>query len=297
MPLSIMFKNLEHLRVPTGESMNAQKQSSKPTVGSLFAGIGGFDIGFEAAGFTTAWQVEIHDICRAVLADRFPHAKQHIDVRTCLPDLSPVDVIVGGFPCQDVSTMGKRKGLAGERTGLFFDAIRIIQTLRPRYIVLENVAGLISSNHGEDFQTVIETLSQCGYLGIWRMLDSSYFGVPTRRRRVFMVGCLGNFPPLELMGDAGPMERILGKGKPCAPEQIPHNTLLAGIGSTIDLSASNVIAQANGWDKMVERTRKTEDYGFLRGLDETNAEEARAAGNAVCPQVAQWIAEKLIKTF
>lgn len=180
--------------------MNAQKQSSKPTVGSLFAGIGGFDIGFEAAGFTTAWQVEINDTCRAVLADRFPHAKQYIDVRTCLPDLSLVDVIVGGFPCQDVSTMGKRKGLAGERTGLFFDAIRIIQTLRPRYIVLENVAGLISSNHGEDFQTVIETLSQCGYLGIWRMLDSSYFGVPTRRRRVFMVGCLGNFPPLGAYG-------------------------------------------------------------------------------------------------
>lgn len=99
------------------------------------------------------------------------------------------------------------------------------------------------------------------------------------------------------MGDAGPMERILGKGKPCAPEQIPHNTLLAGIGSTIDLSASNIIAQANGWDKMVERTRKTEDYGFLKGLDETNLAEARAAGNAVCPQVAQWIAEKLIKTF
>ena len=277
--------------------MNAQKQSSKPTVGSLFAGIGGFDIGFEAAGFTTAWQVEIHDICRAVLADRFPHAKQHIDVRTCLPDLSPVDVIVGGFPCQDVSTMGKRKGLAGERTGLFFDAIRIIQTLRPRYIVLENVAGLISSNHGEDFQTVIETLSQCGYLGIWRMLDSSYFGVPTRRRRVFVVGGLGEFPSLEFMGDAGPMECILGKSKPCTPEQMPHNTLLAGIGSTIDLSASNIVAQSNGWDKMVERQRASENHGFLRGLDETNLAEARAAGNAVCPQVAQWIAEKLIKKF
>ncbi|MDO4657080.1 DNA cytosine methyltransferase [Kingella sp. (in: b-proteobacteria)] len=73
----------------------------KPTVGSLFAGIGGFDLGFEQAGFATRWQVEINDICRAVLADRFPHAQQFIDVRTCLPELSPVDVIIGGFPCQD----------------------------------------------------------------------------------------------------------------------------------------------------------------------------------------------------
>lgn len=75
---------------------------SKPTVGSLFAGIGGFDLGFEQAGFATAWQVEIDDTNRAVLADRFPHAKQLRDVRTGLPDLWRTDVIVGGFPCQDV---------------------------------------------------------------------------------------------------------------------------------------------------------------------------------------------------
>ena len=80
--------------------MDAQSQSiqpkptRQPTIGSLFAGIGGFDLGFEQAGFTTKWQVEINDTCRAVLADRFPHAKQFADVRTCLPDLSPVDVIV-----------------------------------------------------------------------------------------------------------------------------------------------------------------------------------------------------------
>ena len=77
--------------------------TKQPTVGSLFAGIGGFDLGFEQAGFTTSWQVEINDVCRAVLQDRFPHAQQFTDVRTCLPELWPVDVIIGGFPCQDVS--------------------------------------------------------------------------------------------------------------------------------------------------------------------------------------------------
>ena len=278
----------------------AQHQSTKPTIGSLFAGIGGFDIGFEAAGFQTAWQVEINDTCRAVLADRFPHAKQYIDVRTCLPDLSPVDVIVGGFPCQDVSTMGKRQGLAGKRTGLFFNAMHIVATLRPRWIVLENVTGLISSNHGEDLQTVIQTLAQCGYVGYWRVLDSRYFGIPTRRRRLFLVAGLGQMPPMDFMADAGSMARHSGKGAEGTQWADAHPTLLAGLnnkGSTVDLSLSNVVAQANGWSAMVERQRASENHGFLRGLDETNAEEARAAGNAVCPQVAQWIAEKLINTF
>lgn len=81
-----------------------------PTVGSLFAGIGGFDLGFEQVGFRTEWQVEIADIPRAVLADHFPHAKQFTDVRTCLPELWHTDVIIGGFPCQDVSMAGKRRG-------------------------------------------------------------------------------------------------------------------------------------------------------------------------------------------
>lgn len=178
--------------------MDAQSQSiqptQQPTIGSLFAGIGGFDLGFEQAGFTTKWQVEINDTCRAVLADRFPHAQQFTDVRTCLPDLSPVDVIVGGFPCQDVSIAGKRRGLAGKRTGLFFDALHIVDSLKPRWVVLENVTGLLNSNAGQDFQTVIQSLAECGYLGAWRVLNAAYFGVPTKRRRVFMVIGLGELP-------------------------------------------------------------------------------------------------------
>lgn len=270
----------------------------RPTVGSLFAGIGGFDIGFEAAGFRTEWQVEIHDVCRAVLADRFPHARQHADVRTCLPDLTLVDVIVGGFPCQDVSTMGRRAGLAGKRTGLFFAAVQIVAALRPRYIVLENVPGLVSSNDGCDLQTVIATLAQCGYVGFWRVLDSSYFGIPTKRRRIFMVAGLGHYPPLDFMADAAAMAGVSGKAATLWSPHTPHPTLLAGIGgSTIDLSGTNILAQDNGRHQMVERERASADYGFCRGLDESNAQAARAAGNAVCPQVAQWIAEKLIKEF
>ena len=117
--------------------MDAKQPTATLTLGSLFAGIGGFDIGVEAAGFKTAWQVEIDPTCRAVLQDRFPHARQHEDVRTCLPALTPVDVIVGGFPCQDVSSMGKQRGLAGARTGLFFDAMHIVSTLKPVFSYLK----------------------------------------------------------------------------------------------------------------------------------------------------------------
>ena len=167
-----------------------------PTIGSLFAGIGGFDIGFENAGFTTAWQVEINPICRAVLADRFPHARQFDDVRTVgAHNLSAVDVLVGGFPCQDLSTMGARQGLAGQRSGLFFEVCRLARELQPRWLVLENVTGLLSCRDGQDFQTVISTLAECGYLGCWRVLDASCFGVPTKRRRVFIIAGLHEPPP------------------------------------------------------------------------------------------------------
>lgn len=115
---------------------------SQPTVGSLFAGIGGFDIRFECAGFRTAWQVENNTIARAVLEDRFRHAKQFEDVCAIgAAQLDRIDVVVGGFPCQDVSSMGKRRDLAGNRTELFFEAVRILNELRPEWVVLENVTG------------------------------------------------------------------------------------------------------------------------------------------------------------
>lgn len=178
--------------------MDVQK---KPTIGSLFAGIGGFDLGFERAGFITRWQVEIDPTSRAVLADRFPHAEQFSDVRSCgKGNLAPVDVITAGFPCQDISIAGSiggaRPGLSGNRSGLFFEVVRILNEVQPSWVVLENVPHLITVNDSRDFETVIKSLAECGYVGFWRVLDARYFGVPQGRRRVFLVAGLGRMPPI-----------------------------------------------------------------------------------------------------
>lgn len=158
------------------------------TVGSLFAGIGGFDLGFERSGFEVRWQVEQDGKAQSVLSARFPTARLYNDVRTVgVENLEPVDVICGGFPCQDVSVAGKREGLGGERTGLFWEAVRIIDELKPKYAVLENVPGLLSSRGGRDFHTVLSALADLGFRRAYRILDSRYFRVAQRRRRVFIV--------------------------------------------------------------------------------------------------------------
>jgi DNA (cytosine-5)-methyltransferase 1 len=184
-------------------------------VGSLFAGIGGFDLGFERAGFEVAWCVEWDKNAQAVLRKRFPNAQVYGDIREVDPDkLESVDVICGGFPCQDLSVAGKRAGLAGERSGLFHDAMRIVRQLRPSILILENVPGLLSSNRGLDFATVLREVGEgwdCAEVG-WRVLDSQYFGVAQRRRRVFVVagsrvGCAEQILALAEGGEGDPPSR------------------------------------------------------------------------------------------
>ena len=163
--------------------------SNPLTCGSLFAGLGGFDIGFEQAGFQTRWQVEIDPNATGVLARHWPDVTRYGDIRTVDPaDLEPVDVITFGSPCQDLSVSGLRKGLAGERSGLFYEAIRILAGVRPRFAVWENVPGAFSSNGGRDFAAVLTAFRECGAREFgWRTLDAQYFGVAQRRRRVFLV--------------------------------------------------------------------------------------------------------------
>ena len=181
-------------------------------VGSLFSGIGGFDLGLERAGMEVRWQCEIDTAAQSVLRRHWPDAVLYDDVTTLGGDVERVDLIAGGFPCQDLSVAGRRAGLAGKRSGLFYEFMRVVDEIAPAWVLIENVPGLLSSNGGRDMGAVLGTLGELGYGWAYRVLDAQYFGVAQRRRRVFIVGCLGDsaraaqvlFEPESLPGDTPP---------------------------------------------------------------------------------------------
>jgi DNA (cytosine-5)-methyltransferase 1 len=154
-------------------------------IGSLFSGIGGLELGLEAAlGARTVWQVEQDAYCKQVLARHWPDAVRYDDVRAVgAHNLEPVDLVCGGFPCQDISTAGRGAGLAGARSGLWFEFARIVGELRPRFVVVENVAALV----GRGLDVVVGELSARGYDSLWFPLRASDVGAPHRRERLFIV--------------------------------------------------------------------------------------------------------------
>lgn len=154
----------------------------------LFSGIGGFSLGLERAGMRTVAFCEIEPYCRAVLAKHWPRVPCYDDVRTLTAarlaaDGIAVDVICGGFPCQDISWAGDGAGLAGERSGLWSEYARLIGELRPRYVVVENVAALLARGMG----TVCGDLAHLGYDAEWSIISACALGAPHMRQRVFIV--------------------------------------------------------------------------------------------------------------
>ena len=190
---------------------------NKLTLGSLFDGSGGFPLGGLISGIAPVWASEIEPFPIRVTTKRLPFMKHYGDVsRMDGGSIEPVDIITFGSPCQDMSIAGKREGLDGNRSGLFYEAVRIIKEMRcatngkyPRYIVWENVPGAFSSNKGEDFRCVLESVCRIadetvsvpspkkwqsagsivgdGYSVSWRVLDAQYWGVPQRRKRIYLV--------------------------------------------------------------------------------------------------------------
>lgn len=190
---------------------------NKLTLGSLFDGSGGFPLGGLISGIAPVWASEIEPFPIRVTTKRLPFMKHYGDVsKMDGGSIEPVDIITFGSPCQDMSIVGKREGLDGNRSGLFYEAVRIIKEMRcatngkyPRYIVWENVPGAFSSNKGEDFRCVLESVCRIadetvsvpsvkkwqsagsivgdGYSVAWRVLDAQYWGVPQRRKRIYLV--------------------------------------------------------------------------------------------------------------
>lgn len=186
--------------------------------GSLFAGVGGFDIGLEAAGWECGWQVEWDPHCQQTLGYHWPNVPKWWDVSNANGyALPPVDVITFGSPCQDLSVAGKRAGLDGGRSGLFFEATRIIREMRdatgnafPRWAIWENVVGALSSRGGDDFEAVLREMADLGCNHIeWAVLDAQFFGVPQRRRRVFVIARLDSAEPFR----GGPKILAVGEGR------------------------------------------------------------------------------------
>ncbi len=161
-------------------------------VGSLFSGIGGFELGFERCGMRVAWQVEQDPYCRAVLARHFPGAQRFEDVREVgAQDLAPVDLICGGFPCQDLSPAGHGAGIDAARSGLWSEFARIVRELRPGYVVVENVPALLTGK-GKRWDRapvgrVLGDLAEAGYDAEWACLSAREFGAPHLRKRVWIV--------------------------------------------------------------------------------------------------------------
>ena len=158
---------------------------------SLFDGCHMFGLALRRAGFECVGTSEIDKHACAVTRHQYPDTLQLGDVAHVQP-AQPFSLLVGGFPCQDLSVAGSRCGLSGERSGLFWEIVRIARESSPRWLLLENVPGLLSSNKRRDMGAVVGALVELGYGVAWRVLDAQYLGVPQRRRRVFIVGCLGD---------------------------------------------------------------------------------------------------------
>lgn len=248
------------------------------TFGSLFAGIGGFDLGFERAGMVCKWQVEIDEYANRVLAKHWPNVRRWPDVRTWpQPDTERVDVICGGFPCQDISYAGNGAGIHGERSGLFFEAMRIVREMGPRIVVLENVAALLTRGMGD----VLGTLASLGFDAEWEVIPACAFGAPHSRERVFVIaysrqkrwdwsGC-DSFGLNAVQGG-----QWNGKASPNCPEWRNVERWLVKT------------FQDGDWE-----SPETTVFGVADGVPDW-LDRNGLPGNAVVPQVAEWIGRRIV---
>ena len=238
------------------------------TFGSLFAGIGGIDLGFERAGMACKWQVEIDPYAQRVLAKHWPQVRRHDDVRTWpQPDAERVDVIAGGFPCQDISYAGKGAGLSGERSGLFYEVARIVREMGPRVVVLENVAALLTRGLGD----VLGTLASLGYDAEWHCIPAAAVGAPHRRDRVFVIS--------------------YAEGERCGTWR-PRG--VAGFSSR-EKNSADMASEQDG----VGRNQWAPEPAMARVADgiPSQVDRIRGLGNAVVPQVAEFVGRMVVNAL
>jgi len=242
-------------------------------IGSLFAGIGGLELGLERAGIgETVWQVEINEYCRAVLAKHWPHAERYEDVRTVgKSTLAPVDLICGGFPCTDVSSAGKRVGLAGAQSGLWFEYKRIVSELRPTWVVVENV----TSGAAKWVDAVQEDLGELGCASVPFPLTASALGFDHKRARIFVVA-ISNADQVGIRVEQRRLEGPSRKGEvqsSVACEARQAQTAERSVAYCERLPLKRVVRGVHGLPKKLDTTRRRQS----------------ALGNSVIPACAEVI--------
>jgi DNA (cytosine-5)-methyltransferase 1 len=288
------------------------------TVASFFSGIGGFDLAFEQVGAKVVFQCEKDSFCQKVLKKHWPDAHLMTNIDYVWPnDIENADIWCAGFPCQDLSlaNQGKRKGLEGNRSGLFNRFAELVESEHPAWVVLENVPGLLNSNGGHDFKHVIETLDDIGYFVAWRVLDAKYFGTPQRRRRVFIVASYQNDGAARVLFDESlPRKMALPRGISSTNDSLgsrdgfQESDLFSIQHATIGRKP-DAGPQAKGYRNDGETytldSRGSSDVvcapydGFgvrnTPGLSrELDSNRVRALGNAVCVNVVRWIASGIV---
>ncbi len=293
----------------------AKKRGTEPaerrvfTAAGIFAGIGGIELGFSRAGHSAALFCENDKSATAVLNARFPGVPVHPDVRELRELPAEVNLLAGGFPCQDLSQAGKTAGITGERSGLVGEVFRLLRTHKLPWVVLENVPFMLQLGRGHALAVVLDALERLGYRWAYRVVDTRAFGLPQRRERVFFVAGLDGDPrDVLLADDAGEPAPLDREGLACgfywtegirglgwAVNAVP--TLKGG--STIGIPSSPAIWMPDGTMVKPDLRDAERMQGFEPGWTEP-AEKVvkrgyrwKLVGNAVTVDVAQWLGERL----
>ena len=259
--------------------------------GSLFAGIGGIDLGLERAGMVCKWQVEIDDYATKVLEKHWPNVARFRDVRECgRHNLEWVDLICGGFPCQDISYAGKGAGIKGERSGLWSEFYRIICELRPRFVLVENVAALLNRGMGR----VLGDLAACGYDAEWECLPAAAFGAPHIRDRVFIFAYTESH-----LWEASRNDR--SESSNGSDSLLAHATEFRWHEAQIETPTSHKecgrsqgqIGRCGGAKRKKNWWSIEPDVGRVADGIPARVDRLRGLGNAVVPQIAEWIGKRM----
>ena len=264
------------------------------THGSLFSGIGGFDLGFERAGIKTLWQVENDPYAAAVLEKHWPNVKRYGDIKAIEWEAVEVpDIVSGGFPCQDLSGgHPKGRGLSGARSGLFYEYIKAINGIKPTWFVVENVLGFKRKNAGREFGQALIALDATLYNVAGRDIDARYFGVAQQRARTFLVGNSRSAAAAAEVLFKRSGDKRIDKTRRAAPLAVCITA--RGPGSLDD--RETYIVEADGIRRLtpleVERAMGFPD-NWTEGLSDTR--RYKLLGNAIVPQIAEWLGRRIIE--